>query len=102
MRTGAMKGAETIYYGETPYGWELNAARSRLVLCPTEQRVISVVRHLYMSQRLLMREIVARLKHMGVKNRRGRPFGLSGVWEIIHRRNSHPAEAKAGTRRGRR
>jgi hypothetical protein len=41
-----------------------------------------------------MREIVERLRKMGVQNRRGAPFGLSGVWEMIHRRDDKPPEAE--------
>ncbi|MGH7297622.1 MAG: hypothetical protein ACRELB_21975 [Polyangiaceae bacterium] len=84
-----------ILYGETPFGWRLNPDRSNLVADPEEQRLLSVVRHLYLAERLPMRTIVERLRKMGIVNRRGRPFGLSGVWEMIHRRKERPAEAKA-------
>jgi hypothetical protein len=49
---------------------------------------------MYLVERLPMRGIVDRLRKMGVVNRRGRPFGLSGVWEMIHRRQDKPTEAK--------
>jgi hypothetical protein len=86
-------GARDILYGETPFGWQLSDDRSRLVVDTEEQRLLAVVRHMYLSERLPMRDIVERLRRMGVVNRRGRPFGLSGVWEMIHRRSEKPAEA---------
>ena len=86
-------GHRPILYGETPFGWRLNDDRSRLVKDETEQRLLSVVRHRYMAERLPMRGIVERLRKMGMRNRRGRPFGLSGVWEMIHRRNEAPPES---------
>lgn len=91
-----------ILYGEAPYGWRLSDDRSKLVLHPDEQRVLSVVRHLYLVEREPMRTIVDRLRKMGVVNRRGRPFGLSGVWEMIHRRKDVPPEAatRARAKRG--
>jgi hypothetical protein len=93
-------GTRDILYGETPFGWRLSPDRSKLVLDPEEQRLLSVVRHMYLAERLPMRAIVERLRKMRVVNRRGRPFGLSGVWEMIHRRNEQPAEAeRAGKKR---
>jgi hypothetical protein len=91
-------GHRDILYGEAPYGWKLNADRSKLVLDPDEQRLLAVVRHLYLVERLPMRTIVDRLRQMRVVNRRGRPFGLSGVWEMIHRRKEPPPDAKGATR----
>jgi hypothetical protein len=99
MRRVNLHGAADVLYGETPFGWQLSPDRSKLVLDPEEQRLLSVVRHLYMVERLPMRAVVERLRKMGVVNRRGRPFGLSGVWEMIHRRNELPAEALAPARR---
>lgn len=96
MRTvqlNGMKGADQILYGEAPYGWRLNPARSGLVKDTDEQRILSVVRHMYLQERLPMRAIVARLEKMNVRNRRGRTFGLSGVWEMIHKRKDAPPEA---------
>jgi hypothetical protein len=87
-------GHRDILYGESPFGWRLSPDRSKLVLDPDEQRLLSVVRHLYLVERMPMRGIVERLHKMGVVNRRGRPFGLSGVWEMIHRRKERPEEAK--------
>jgi hypothetical protein len=93
-RVNLPSGNRDILYGETPFGWRLSPDRSRLVLDPAEQRLLSVVRHMYLVERLPMRGIVDRLRKMGVVNRRGRPFGLSGVWEMIHRRQDKPDEAK--------
>ncbi|HEY1697728.1 MAG TPA: hypothetical protein VGG39_36460 [Polyangiaceae bacterium] len=87
-------GKGDILYGETPFGWKLNDDRSKLVPDPEEQRLLSVVRHMYLSERLPMRGIVERLGKMGIVNRRGSAFGLSGVWEMIHRRSDKPPEAK--------
>lgn len=94
-RVNLPSGTRDILYGETPFGWKLSADRSKLVLDPEEQRLLSVVRHMYLVERLPMRGIVERLRKMGVINRRGRPFGLSGVWEMIHRRQDRPDEALA-------
>lgn len=94
MRTVNLTGAKPILYGEAPYGWKLTPDRSNLTKDAEEQRVLSVVRHLYLADRLAMREIVARLAKMGIKNRRGRSFGLSGVWEMIHKRNEAPPESR--------
>jgi hypothetical protein len=100
MRLVALpSGHRPILYGETPFGWRLNDDRSRLVMDDDEQRLLSVVRHMYLVERLPMRGIVDRLRKMGVRNRRGRPFGLSGVWEMIHRRNEPPPESKRGARK---
>ncbi|HEY1696192.1 MAG TPA: hypothetical protein VGG39_28695 [Polyangiaceae bacterium] len=93
-RVNLPSGTRDILYGETPFGWKLSPDRSKLVLDPEEQRLLSVVRHMYLVERLPMRGIVERLRKMGVVNRRGRPFGLSGVWEMIHRRQDKPTEAK--------
>lgn len=98
MRRVNLSGARDILYGETPFGWQLSDDRSRLVMDPEEQRLLSVVRHMYLSEGLPMRVIVERLRKMGVVNRRGRPFGLSSVWEMIHNRNEKPREAKKGGR----
>jgi hypothetical protein len=98
-RVIAPRGARDILYGETPFGWRLSRDRSKLVLDGDEQRIIGVVRHMYFVQRVPMREIVARLRDMGVVNRRGRPFGLSSVFEMIHRGRGQPPEAKPSTRR---
>jgi hypothetical protein len=94
MRRVNLQGARDILYGETPYGWRLSPDRSKLVMDPDEQRLLSVVRHMYLAERVPMRAIVDRLRKMRVVNRRGNPFGLSGVWEMIHRRKEAPAEAK--------
>jgi len=59
-----------------------------------EQRILSVVRHMYFAERIPMRDIVARLREMGIINRRGKPFGLSSIFEMIHRGRTRPPEAK--------
>jgi hypothetical protein len=93
-RVLAPKGARDILYGETPFGWKLSRDRSKLVLDGSEQRILSVVRHMYFAERVPMREIVTRLREMGIVNRRGRSFGLSSVFEMIHRGKKQPPEAK--------
>jgi hypothetical protein len=98
-RVIAPKGARDILYGEAPFGWKLSRDRSKLVLDGDEQRILSVVRHMYFAERVPMREIVARLRDMGIVNRRGRSFGLSSVFEMIHRGRKQPAEAKITSRR---
>jgi hypothetical protein len=98
-RVNLPSGTRDILYGETPFGWRLSPDRSKLVLDPDEQRLLSVVRHMYLVERLPMRGIVERLRKMGIVNRRGRPFGLSGVWEMIHRRQDKPHEAKGAARK---
>ncbi|MGH7295241.1 MAG: hypothetical protein ACRELB_09920 [Polyangiaceae bacterium] len=99
-RVNLPSGTRDILYGETPFGWRLSPDRSKLVLDPEEQRLLSVVRHMYLVERLPMRGIVDRLRKMGIVNRRGRPFGLSGVWEMIHRRQDKPTEAKGAKGKG--
>jgi hypothetical protein len=98
-RVIAPRGARDILYGETPFGWRLSRDRSKLVLDGDEQRILSVVRHMYFAERVPMREIVMRLREMGIVNRRGRPFGLSSVFEMIHRGRKQPPEAKNTARR---
>jgi hypothetical protein len=95
-RVKAPTGASDILYGEAPFGWRLSRNRSRLVLDGDEQRIIAVVRHMYFARRLPMREIVNRLREMGIINRRGKPFGLSSVWEMTHRSGERPPEARGG------
>ncbi len=85
-----------VLYGETPYGWRLSRDRSKLVMNGDEQRVLAVVRHMYFAQRVPMRDIVQRLGGMGIVNRRGRSFGLSSVWEMIHHGKERPPEAGRG------
>ena len=94
-RVLAPRGTPDILYGEAPYGWRLSRDRSKLVKNRDEQRVLAVVRHMYFVQRIPMRDIVVRLRDMGVVSRRGRPFGLSSVFEMIHRGNERPPEADA-------
>ncbi len=98
-RVIAPKGARDILYGETPFGWRLSRDRSKLVLDGDEQRILSVVRHMYLVEGVPMREIVIRLRDMGIVNRRGKAFGLSSVFEMIHRGRKQPAEAKNKSRR---
>lgn len=98
-RVKAPSGARDILYGETPYGWRLSADRSKLILDPDEQRLLAVVRHMYFIERIPMRQIVENLREMGVINRRGRPFTLSGVWSMIHQRADKPREASGPRRR---
>ena|SRR5579859_5355316 len=99
-RVVAPHGAKDILYGATPFGWRLSKDRSRLIEDREEQRVISVVRHMYFVGRVPMREIVKRLKEMGVTNRRGHPFPLSRVFEIVHSTETRPPEASpSGGRR---
>jgi hypothetical protein len=94
MRRVNLPGGRDILHGETPFGWKRSPDRSKLVRDADEQRLLSVVRHLYLVERIPMRDIVERLRKMGVVNRRGRPFGTTGVWEMIHRRKERPQEAK--------
>ncbi len=94
MRVKAPRGAKDILYGQPPYGWKLAKDRSRLVKNPDEQRVIATIRRCYAVERLTMRAIVEKLRAMGVKNRRGSPFPLSRVHEIIHGNTKSPPEAK--------
>jgi hypothetical protein len=86
-------GVSDILYGETPFGWRLSRDRARLVVDGDEQRVIAVARHMYFVRRIPMRDIVQELEAMRLVNRRGRPFGLSSVWQMIHRGKDRPAEA---------
>lgn len=98
-RVNVPRGVAPVLYGETPYGWRLSRDRSKLIVDEEEQRVVAVVRHMYLVERLPMREIVERLRGMGVISRRGRPFGLTSVHYIIHDRGRRPPEARSSRRR---
>jgi hypothetical protein len=98
-RVIAPAGSRDILYGEAPFGWRVSADRSKLVVDDQEQRVIAVVRHMYFVERIPMRDVVARLREMGIVNRRGKPFGLSSVFEMIHRRATKPREAGPAKKR---
>ena len=100
-RVLAPKGTPDILFGEAPYGWRLTKDRSKLVKDGDEQRVLAVVSHMYFVQRMPMREIVERLRELGVVNRRRRPFGLSSVFEMIHRGKHRPPEANGAPKRAR-
>ena len=100
-RATVSSGSLEVLYGETPYGWRLSRDRSKLVMNGDEQRVLAVVRHMYFAQRVPMRDIVSRLSGMGIVNRRGRSFGLSSVWEMIHHGKERPAEAGPSKRKTR-
>jgi hypothetical protein len=92
-RVVAPRGGRDILYGEAPFGWRLSKDRSRLVKDSEEQKLIAHVRKMYFSMRLPMREIVQLLAETGVTNRRGNPFGLSRVFEMIHAPKKKPSEA---------
>ena len=94
MRVVAPAGSKDILYGQPPYGWKLTRDRSKLVRHPDEQRVISMVRHMYFIRRLPMRSIVEELKDLGIVNRRGSSFPLSRVCEILHADKKPPPEAR--------
>ena len=97
-RVLAPRGTPDILFGEAPYGWRLTRDRAKLVKDGEEQRVLAVVSHMYFVQRVPMRDVVARLGEMGVVNRRGRPFGLSSVFDMIHHGKKRPPEANAPKR----
>jgi hypothetical protein len=97
-RVVAPRGPKDVFYGQTPFGWRLSKDRSRLVRDREEQRVIAIVRHMYFVGRVPMREIVTRLKEMGVVNRRGHAFPLSRVFEIVHSTERAPQEAASKRR----
>jgi hypothetical protein len=95
MRVVAPAGSKDILYGQPPYGWKLTKDRSKLVRNQDEQRVITVVRHMFFVRRLTMREIVVELSSMGIVNRRGHAFPLSRVCEILHTDKKPPPEASS-------
>src|SRR5258708_32185242 len=98
MRVVAPRGSKDILYGEPPVGWRLSKDRSKLVMNGDEQRIIAVVRHMYFVKRLPMRDVVAELREMGIVNRRGKPFGLSRVFEMVHDKAKTPKEIDAKKR----
>jgi hypothetical protein len=98
-RAHAVGSSPEVLYGETPFGWRLSRDRSKLVVNGDEQRVLAVVRHMYFVERVPMRDIVQRLDGMGIVNRRGRAFGLSSVWEMIHQGKERPPEASPAKRK---
>jgi hypothetical protein len=99
MRYGKTPATRGILYGEAPFGWRLSKDRSHLVTDGSEQRIIAVVRHMYLVERIPMREIVRRLDEMGIQNRRGKAFGLSRVWEMIYQGDKPPPEASPTKKR---
>ncbi len=98
MRQGRSTRARGTLYGEAPFGWRVSGDRMQLEPDAREQRLIAVVRHMYLAERVPMREIVSRLQEMGIMNRRGQPFGLSRVWEMVHRGHEPPPEARSKPR----
>jgi hypothetical protein len=98
-RALAFGSSPEVLYGETPFGWRLSRDRSKLVMNGDEQRILAVVRHMYFAERVPMRDIVQRLSDMGIVNRRGRPFGLSSVWEMVHHGRQRPPEASPPKRK---
>ena len=84
MRKGwSTEGDRRVLFGETPWGYRLSEDRTKLVADKEEQRVIAVVRHMR-AKGLTLHQIVRLLAALGVVNRRGRPFGLSRVFEMTH------------------
>jgi hypothetical protein len=99
QRVTAPRGSKDILYGQPPYGWRLARDRSHVVKDKDEQRVIATIRKMYFSMSLPMRDIVERLAKQGVRNRRGKPFMLSRVFEIVHGEKRPPRDAKKAKRR---
>jgi hypothetical protein len=99
QRVIAKAGSRDILYGEAPFGWRLSPDRSRLVKDEGEQRLLAAVRRMYFGEGVPLRLIVERLRDMGVVNRRGRPFSLSRVFEMVHRHRTMPPEASPKKRR---
>jgi hypothetical protein len=97
-RTRTPDGSEVLY-GELPFGWRLSRDRSSVVEDRDEQRVIAIVRHLYVAQGTPMRQIAVRLAQMGIVNRRGKSFSLSRIWEMIQHDGGRPLEAERPTRK---
>jgi hypothetical protein len=86
-------GKGEVFYGSAPYGWRLSTDRSKLVRDRSEQRVLAVVRRMYLERGLTMEAIVERLRAMRIANRRGAPFSMNGVRSLLHDRGGVPLEA---------
>jgi hypothetical protein len=85
---------DPVLFGVAPYGWRIAADKTRIVEDEDEQLVIAVIRHMYFVMAWPMPRIVEELRSMGVVNRRGKPFGLSRVWEIVRAARRTPIEAR--------
>jgi hypothetical protein len=65
-----------------PRGWGYrSAADGTIEVDEDEQRVVAIVRHMHATGNSL-REIVVKLREMGVVSRRGKPIGLTRVFEM--------------------
>jgi hypothetical protein len=84
MHRSTSPGALDVLHGMTPYGYRRSADRKRLVVERREQRILALVRHMHVVERWTIRDIVRYLRENGVVNRRGKPFSVSRVWEMIH------------------
>ncbi len=72
----------TRWAGQSPWGRRVGPSGD-FVPDEEEERVVAVVRHMRMNGYKL-REIVAFLADLGVVGRRGKPIGMTRVFEMIH------------------
>jgi DNA invertase Pin-like site-specific DNA recombinase len=76
-------------FGEVPWGYRRNAAGTRVVRDPKEQRVLAVVAHMR-ANGFILREIVAELNRLGLKSRRGHRIGITRVHEMLRDIETEP------------
>ncbi|MGH7268872.1 MAG: hypothetical protein ACREJ3_00445 [Polyangiaceae bacterium] len=57
-----------------------------------DQRLVAVARHMYFIERVPMKEVVFRLRAMGVVDSAGKPYKLTSIFEMIHSRRWKPPE----------
>jgi hypothetical protein len=82
MRRTVSAEGRPVLFGEAPWGYRVSTDRRALVVDDNEQAVTAVVRHMRSEGKTLM-QIVAALRELGVANRRGQPFTLSRVHEML-------------------
>jgi len=89
-----------LYAGQSPWGMRIAADGVTLEVDEHEQNVIAVVQKMR-SNGYKLRQIVASLKELGVVGRRGKPIGMTRVFEIIHG-GRKKSEGAGGPRSGKR
>jgi hypothetical protein len=72
-----------VLFGEVPWGYHLNEDRTQLVVDEDVRAILAVVRHMR-ERGLTMRQLVEELREMGIVNRRGKPFNLTRVFQLLH------------------
>ncbi|MGH7437382.1 MAG: hypothetical protein ACRENE_17020 [Polyangiaceae bacterium] len=69
-------------WGRVPWGYRLSADGMSLEPNLAERAVAAVARHMRL-RGLKLREIADELRRLGVRNRNGRPFGITRIYELL-------------------